>query len=80
MGRPPTVTNDELVEALQAMLDWPTVAVVDTDTVADELDTNQPTIRNRLKAAREDENVPITGFQPGDQGGYVWWLTDAELY
>lgn len=80
MGRPPTVTDDELVTALQRTLDWPRVAAVGTGTVAEEIGVNQPTVRNRLKAAREDDTVPITGRRPGEQGGYVWWLTDATLY
>ena len=57
----------------------PEVAVISTGTVADELDTNQATVLNRLKAARKDD-VPITGQRPGEQGGYVWWLTDAGCY
>jgi DNA-binding Lrp family transcriptional regulator len=80
MGRPPTVTNDELVAALQTVLDWPSIAAIPTETVADELDATQPTALNRLKSAREDDTVPITGFQVSERGGYVWWLTDADLY
>lgn len=80
MGRPPKATNDELVGALQATLDWPEIAAVETTTVAAELNINQQTVRNRLKAARTDENVPIGGTQTGNQGGWVWWLTDTDLY
>jgi hypothetical protein len=72
--------NDELVAALQATLDWPAIAAVETTAVASELDVNQATVLNRLQAAREDDDVPITGLRPGEQGGYVWWLTDAECY
>lgn len=41
MGRPPKVTDDELVGALQRTLDWPGVAAVETATVAIELGINQ---------------------------------------
>jgi hypothetical protein len=80
MGRPPKVTDDELVVALQQALDWPTVAAVDTAAVAALLDVNQQTVRNRLKAARDDDTVPIGGSQPGTQSGWMWWLTDADYY
>jgi predicted transcriptional regulator len=80
MGRPPKVSDEELVGALQATLDWPEVPVVETDAIAAELGINQQTVRNRLKAARESENVPIGGSRPGNQGGWMWWLTDADCY
>jgi hypothetical protein len=80
MGRPPKVTDDELVAALQQALDWPTVAAVDTAAVAAILDTNQQTVRNRLKAAHNDEAIPIGGTRPGEQSGWVWWLTDTDCY
>lgn len=81
MGRPPKVSDDELVGVLQQTLDWPKVAAVETDTVAAELgDVNRQTVRNRLKAARENEGVPIGGTRPGNQGGWMWWLTDADFY
>ncbi len=81
MGRPPKVTDDELIGALQQALDWPRIAAVDTDGVADELGSvPRQTVRNRLKAATDDESVPIAGFRPGTQSGWVWWLTDEVLY
>lgn len=81
MGRPPKVTDDELVEALQNALDWPEVAAVGTDSVSSELDSvPRQTVRNRLKTARGDSDVPVGGFRPGEQGGWAWWLTDASLY
>ena len=82
MARPPKVTTDELIAALQAKLDWPAVAALSTAEVADVLDgtTTTQTVRNRLKAAHEDADVPITGLHPGDQSGWVWWLTTESLY
>ena len=80
MGRPPKVTDNELVGALQRTLDWPTVAAVETEVVAAQLGVNQQTVRNRLKVADEDDTVPIGGSRPGNQGGWLWWLTDADLY
>lgn len=79
-GRPPTLSDDKLIKTLEQTLNWPVIAAVSTGTVAAELTVSQPTVLNRLKAAREDNDVPIEGFQPGEQGGYVWWLTDADLY
>jgi hypothetical protein len=80
MGRPPTVTEAELVVALQAALDWPAVAAVGTDAVAAEIDAEQQTVRNRLRACHNDTDSPITGLRSGGQGGWVWWLTDETLY
>lgn len=80
MGRPPKVTDDELVGALQRTLDWPNIAAVETATVAIELGVNQQTVRNRLKAARTDDDVPIGGSRTGQGGGWFWWLTDGDLY
>ena len=80
MGRPPKIDDNELVGAVQQALDWPTVAAVDTAAVAACLDVSQQTVRNRLKDARDDETVPIGGDRPGEQGGWVWWLTDADYY
>lgn len=81
MGRPPTITEEELVTALQSLLDWPAVAAAGTDAVAAEIDTEQQqTVRNRLQACRNDADSPIEGLRPGGQGGWVWWLTDETLY
>jgi hypothetical protein len=80
MGRPPTVTEKELVSALQVALDWPVVAAVETPTVAAETDVPAQTVRNRLQACRDDGDSPIEGLRPGGQGGWVWWLTDETLY
>lgn len=81
MGRPPKITDDELVGALQEALDWPTVAAVETAEVAAEIgEVNQQTVRNRLKAAHESRDVPIGGSRPGEQSGWMWWLTDTECY
>ena len=82
MARPPKVTTDELIAALQDGLDWPTVAALSTAEVADALggSTTTQTVRNRLKAAHEDADVPITGLHPGEQSGWVWWLTSESLY
>lgn len=80
MGRPPTVTEAELVSALQAALDWPAIAAVGTTTVAAEIDVPTQTVRNRLQACRSDDDSPIEGLRPGGQGGWVWWLSDASLY
>jgi hypothetical protein len=70
IGRPPKVTDDALVEALQQALDWPTIAAVDTAAVAAILDVNQQTVRNRLKAARSDETASIGG----DSSRRARWL------
>jgi hypothetical protein len=81
MGRPPAITDTELVSALQTTLEWPTIAAVDTDAVSAEIaDVPAQTVRNRLRACRDDDDSPITGLRPGGQGGWVWWLTDPTLY
>lgn len=81
MGRPPAVTEEELVTALQAVLDWPPIAVVGTPTVAAEIDgVPTQTVRNRLRACSEDDASPISGIRPGGQGGWAWWLADETLY
>jgi hypothetical protein len=81
MGRPPAVTDAELVTALQMALDWPAIAAVDTDAVSAEIESvPSQTVRNRLLACRDNGEIPIEGFRPGGQGGWAWWLTDATLY
>lgn len=82
MARPPKVTNEELIEVLQDGLNWPAVAALSTAEVADTLDgsTTTQTVRNRLKAAHEDADVPIAGLHPSEQSGWVWWLTNESLY
>lgn len=81
VGRPPTVTEQELILGLQAALDWPSIAAVGTDAVAAEIATaSTQTVRNRLQACHNDEDSPIEGLRPGGQGGWVWWLTDETLY
>jgi hypothetical protein len=82
MPRPPKVSTDELIAALRAGLNWPTVAALSTAEVAAQLDrpVNIQTVRNRLKHAHDAADAPISGLQPGEQSGWVWWLTDATLY
>lgn len=81
MGRPPKVSDEELVKALGEALDWPEIAAVGTDVVSRELDTvPTQTVRNRLKAGKADDEIPINGFRPGEQGGWAWWLTDVSYY
>jgi hypothetical protein len=81
MGRPPAVTDAELVTALQQTLEWPVIAAVETATVSVALDgVPAQTVRNRLLTCRDDDTNPIAGLRPGGQGGWVWWLTDAALY
>lgn len=82
MGRPPTVSDAELMLALRRALDWPAIAAVDTAEVSGALnsDVSQQTVRNRLLAAHEADDVSIAGVRPGGQGGWAWWLTDESLY
>lgn len=54
MGRPPAVTDDELVTILQSALDWPAIAAVETATVSAALNgVPAQTVRNRLRACRD---------------------------
>jgi Zn finger protein HypA/HybF involved in hydrogenase expression len=81
MGRPPAITDTELVTALQSALDWPAIAAVETATVGAAIDgVPAQTVRNRLLDCRDDDDSPIAGLRPGGQGGWVWWLTDPTLY
>ena len=80
-GRPPAITDDELVTALQSLLDWPVIAAVETATVSAAIDgVPAQTVRNRLRTCHADDDSPIAGLRPGGQGGWVWWLTDPTLY
>ena len=61
MGRPPKITDNELVGALQQALDWPIVAAVDTAAIAAILDVNQQTVRNRLVASQNRLDFTSSG-------------------
>lgn len=79
MGRPPSVEDDELVEALQQLLEFPKKPQAWTEEVADIVGENQENVRNRLENAAENPNVPITGDRR-EPGSYIWWFTNPNYY
>lgn len=78
-SRPPGVPDNELVEALQAVLDIPVKNTAWTQEVAAELDAGEENVRERLEQAAADSDVPIAGDRR-EPGSDIWWLTDLRLY
>lgn len=80
VGRPRSVTDDELIDALQSVLSPLAESAATTEEVIDAVDTTatDKTVLSRLQDAREDESVPIAGKKSGT--GWQWWLTSTEYY